>query len=118
MKILRIYADADGESHVEDVELDMEEFGGTGRKSQDWAVQSVHFRGIPPGASAHFHVAPLRQLAINLSGETELQVSDGTVRKIGPGQVFLVEDVTGKGHANRWLDDKVHELAFLPLVGE
>ena len=118
MKILRIYADADGESHVEDIELEMEEFGGTGRKSRDWAVQSVNFREIAPGASAHFHTAPLRQLAINLSGETELQVSDGSVRHIGPGQVFLVEDVTGKGHANRWLDDKVHELAFLPLIEE
>ena len=115
MKILRIYSDADGETHLEDIAVEMDDFAGTGRKSQDWAVESVSFREIPPGASAEFHTAPIRQLAINLSGETELQVSDGTVRKIGPGQVFLVEDVTGKGHANRWLDDKAHEIAFLPL---
>jgi len=115
MKILRIYSDANGDTHLEDVELDMEDLGQTGRSSQTWAVEGVSFREIPPGASAEFHTAPLRQLAINLSGETELQVSDGTKRQIGPGQVFLVEDVTGKGHANRWLDDKAHEIAFLPL---
>jgi len=115
MKILRIYSDANGDTHLEDVEVEMQDLGQTGRQSPDWAVECVNFREIPPGASAEFHTAPIRQLAINLSGETELQVSDGTVRHIGPGQVFLVEDVTGKGHANRWLDDKVHEIAFLPL---
>jgi quercetin dioxygenase-like cupin family protein len=115
MQILRIYSDANGDTHLEDIEVEMEDLGQTGRRSKDWAVASVNFREIPPGASAEFHTAPVRQLAINLSGETELQVSDGTVRRIGPGQVFLVEDLTGKGHANRWLDDKVHEIAFLPL---
>lgn len=115
MKMLRIYSDADGETHLEDVEVPMEDRGETGLSSQEWTVECVTFREIPPGASSEFHVAPRRQLAINLSGETELQVSDGTVRRIGPGQVFLVEDLTGKGHANRWLDDKVHAIAFMPL---
>jgi quercetin dioxygenase-like cupin family protein len=116
MKILRIYSDTNGDTHLEDVEIEMQDLGESGRKSREWAVESVSFREIAPGASAEFHTAPIRQLAINLSGETELKVSDGTLRRIGPGQVFLVEDVTGKGHANRWLDDKIHEIAFLPLT--
>ena len=79
------------------------------------SVEGVIFREISPGGSADWHPAPLRQLAINLSGEAEIEVTDGTKRRVGPGQIFLVEDTTGKGHKNTWLDDDVHDFAFLPL---
>jgi len=115
MKLIRVYNDDDGESHIDDVEIELDGPEGTGRASPMWEVQGVIFREIPPGGSADWHTAPLRQLAINLSGEAEIQVSDGTKRRVGPGQIFLVEDTTGKGHQNTWLDDKVHEFAFLPL---
>lgn len=115
MKLIRVYNDADGESHIDDVEVEMDGQAGGRRASSMWAVEGVIFREIPPGGSAEWHTAPLRQLAINLSGEAEIQVSDGTKRRVGPGQIFLVEDTTGKGHLNTWLDDEVHEFAFLPL---
>ncbi|MFN3231280.1 MAG: hypothetical protein ACE363_03855 [Alphaproteobacteria bacterium] len=114
MKLMRVYNDADGESHIDDIEIDMEP-DGSGRVSPLWAVQGVIFREIRPGGSADWHPAPLRQLAVNLSGEAEIQVSDGTKRRVGPGQLFLVEDLIGKGHLNTWLDDEVHEFIFMPL---
>lgn len=115
MKLIRVYNDADGESHIDDVEIEMNDRGTAGRPSHIWAVDEVIFREISPGGSADWHTAPRRQLAINLSGEAEIQVSDGTKRRVGPGQLFLVEDTTGKGHLNTWLDDEVHEFAFMPL---
>ncbi|MBI1179896.1 MAG: hypothetical protein GC201_05010 [Alphaproteobacteria bacterium] len=115
MKLIRVYNDADGESHIDDVEIELRDDGRGHRASPTWEVKGVVFREIAPGGSADWHVAPLRQLAINLSGEAEIQVSDGTKRRVGPGQLFLVEDTTGKGHLNTWLDDQVHEFAFLPL---
>ncbi|MDX1581735.1 MAG: cupin domain-containing protein [Alphaproteobacteria bacterium] len=116
MKLLRIYADADGESHIEEVEIDLNKDGAEGRQSPQWKVTGVFFSEIPPGGSADWHPAPRRQLAVVLKGEAELEVSDGTTRHIRPGHLFLVEDTTGKGHLNKWLDDIVHEFVFMPLA--
>jgi hypothetical protein len=44
---------------------------------------------------------PSRQGQIFLAGEVEAQASDGTVRRVGPGSVVLVEDTTGKGHVSK-----------------
>lgn len=114
MKLLRIYADDDGESHVEDFDIEMQD-DGTGRSSPIWPVSQVTFREIVPGGSTEWHPAPRCQLAVVLKGEAELTVSDGTKRIIRPGQAFLIEDTEGKGHLNRWLDDEVHEFIFMPL---
>ena len=115
MKFMRVYNDENGESHIDDVEIEMTEQGPLSRASEMWAIEGAIFREISPGGSTDWHPAPLRQLAINLSGEAEIEVTDGTKRRVGPGQIFLVEDTTGKGHKNTWLDDEVHEFVFLPL---
>ena len=115
MKMLRIYADADGESHIEDYEIEMEDEGPSGRQSPPWPVKEINFREIPPGGATEWHPAPRRQMAVVLKGEAELEVSDGTTRHIRPGQLFLIEDTIGKGHLNKWLDDEVHEFVFMPL---
>jgi quercetin dioxygenase-like cupin family protein len=36
-----------------------------------------------------------------LSGEIEAEVSDGEVRRFGPGAVILLEDTSGPGHITR-----------------
>ena len=115
MKLIRVYNDADGESHIDDVEIEMNNEGASGRASNMWEVEGIIFREIIPGGSADWHPAPRRQLAINLSGEAEIQTTDGSKRHVGPGQIFLVEDTEGKGHLNTWLDEQVHEFVFLPL---
>jgi hypothetical protein len=38
---------------------------------------------------------------VYLSGEGEIEASDGTVRPLRPGTVLLVDDTTGKGHMTR-----------------
>ena len=35
------------------------------------------------------------------TGELEVQVSDGEIRRFRPGDVVLVEDSRGKGHTTR-----------------
>ena len=44
---------------------------------------------------------PRRQFVLGLVGELEVEVSDGEVRRFGPGSVILVEDTSGKGHLSR-----------------
>lgn len=46
------------------------------------------------------HPAPRRQFVLVSAGEVEVTVSDGEVRRFGPGSVFLDDD-TGKGHRTR-----------------
>lgn len=53
-----------------------------------------------------WHNAPRRQYVIILSGETEFGIGDGTVRRVGPGDVLLAEDLTDKGHTTRVIGSK------------
>lgn len=56
---------------------------------------------VSPGWHSDWHPAPVRELAAYLSGEGEIEASDGTVRPLQPGAILLVDDTTGKGHMTR-----------------
>ncbi len=106
MRYVRVYADEAGESHFEDVEVAL--------TSVDYAPPAppLHlsaptpasgfvFLVAPPDWDGAWHPAPMRQMIIHLAGEVEAQVSDGEVRRFGPGSTTLVEDTVGKGHRSR-----------------
>ena len=44
-----------------------------------------------------------------------ITVSDGETRVIGAGEVFLAEDVTGKGHLSKAVDGKPRHCIFVPI---
>lgn len=124
MKYIRLYAGPDGESHFEDVEVDLIAPLGTpqraaGSRAQASAVfptSTMRFVLIPPGGSPpDWHPAPQRQFVIMLEGEGEFQASDGEIRRIGPGGVLLVEDTSGKGHLSRTVGDGIRLMAWIPL---
>ena len=52
-----------------------------------------------------WHTAPRRQFILQISAATEREVSDGEKRRFGPGTLTLVEDLTGKGHVTRGIDE-------------
>ena len=43
--------------------------------------------------------------------------SDGAVRRFGPGAIFLVEDLTGKGHTTRAVGNEPRITVTIPLAG-
>jgi hypothetical protein len=45
-----------------------------------------------------WHTVAQPQVVVRLSGDAEIQTSDGEVRRVGPGTILLAEDTTGKGH--------------------
>ena len=101
MDIVRIYSDTDGESRFEDLSLDLAPFSAHGlhtASSELWQSRAVQFRNVDDDFESDFHTAGRRQLVINLSGSSEIEVSTGERRVIGPGTVLLVEDTTGRGH--------------------
>jgi hypothetical protein len=101
-----LYTDQNGESHFKDGEVGFEliDFAPpappVGLSRYMSASQLVFFK-IPSGWFGDWHPAPKRQFFCCLSGEFELTASDGETRVFGSGDVFLLEDITGKGHKSK-----------------
>jgi quercetin dioxygenase-like cupin family protein len=119
-KIWRVFSGPDGQSHLAEVALDMKPFvdveGAHGEAAPTQAVSGITFRVSPPGYVLDWHCAPRRQYSISLSGQAEIEVGDGTVARVGPGDVVLAEDLTGRGHVTRVVGDQPRFYVVVPLV--
>jgi len=114
MKIVRLYTGADNESHFEDIEVEMT-LQGVDMVSALQPAHGVMFRTAPPTHNSPFHTVPRRQYVITLAGQVEIETGDGTVRRFGPGDVMLAEDLTGRGHLTRVVGDQPRHYLFIPL---
>jgi quercetin dioxygenase-like cupin family protein len=119
-KIYRVYSGADGRSHVAELPLEMKPFkdteGADGEAAPTQAATGISFRMSPPGYVLDWHCAPRRQYSISLSGQAEVEVGDGTIARVGPGDVVLAEGLTGQGHVTRVVGDQPRFYAVVPLV--
>jgi hypothetical protein len=101
-----LYTDQNGDSHFKEGEVGFELVNfappapPVGLTSYIPASQLVFFK-IPSGWYGDWHPAPKRQFFCCLSGEFELTASDGETRIYRSGEVFLLEDISGKGHKSR-----------------
>ena len=117
MKYTRIYADAAGETHLQDVGPEMKPADHSSMMTEMIAAKGIIFRETS-GAQyfVDWHNAPRRQFVVNLSGEVEITVSDGETRRFGVGTILLAEDVTGKGHISRGVGNSERLSIFVPLA--
>ena len=93
-KVFHVYATPDGESHLE--VLSVAPTAGT--------LPLTGLRAVSYNPNkVDWHHAPQPQFAINLTGNLQVEVSDGSTRKIGPGDLVFLEDTHGKGHITRLL---------------
>lgn len=106
LKILNIWADAQGHSHFRHVAVDLQPFVAAGGVvSEPARACNVWFRIAPADQDVGFHVAPRRQLVITLhGGAAEFTTSDGDSRIVRAGEILLVEDTFGHGHKTRTVD--------------
>jgi len=93
--IYRVFAGSDGESHIE--EMSLEEHPELGALTNLSEVQVRQFDG---SRKMDFHPLPERRMIIHLSGEVEITTSDGSKQVFRAGDIRLMEDVTGRGHAH------------------
>jgi len=116
MQYFRIYADDNGESHFEDLDIRLDQPSNGSELSALIPASGVIFRRSPADQFIDWHPAPRRQFVITLSGHAEVEASDGEIRQIGPGSIMLADDTTGKGHVTRGVgaDDRLS--IFIPLA--
>jgi hypothetical protein len=116
MKIPRVFTGDDGQSHFDEIDVDLDiQAGEFSSASRLLAGPGVMFRETSGDYSLDFHPAPRRQFIINLDGGVELEVGDGTIRRFGPGSIFLADDVTGQGHRSRAIDGQARHSVVVPV---
>jgi len=113
MRIHNLYADAKGETHFRDIELDWAENTPGGLMTKRLPATGIIFRQTPAAYDLDWHPAPRRQYIINLDAGVEITASDGESRIIGAGEVILVEDTTGKGHLSKAVGGKLRHSIFV-----
>ena len=94
MEVIHIFAGADGISHARRVRV----MGSP----KPLPADKVTATSIAQGTE-DWHKAPAKTFTINVVGDIEAEVGDGTRIKIGKGDLVYLEDLTGKGHVTRLL---------------
>lgn len=103
MAPFEIYTDAGGLTRFRDLPLsfNVHDFAPPSLPveiSQNYDVTTVKFLKAEPGWDDQFHTTPVRQFAICVAGAMTVTVSKGQSRKLLPGDVMLLSDLTGEGH--------------------
>ncbi len=101
MKIITIYSDSKGESHFENVAIELRDAGKIGRLSKKFPVKGIIFRENDADYDYNLHTAPEKQYIILLDGEIEIEVSAGEKRRFLIGDILLLEDKYGREHRTR-----------------
>ena len=114
MKITRLYTGNDQQSHFEDVDVELRPAGSALASAPQRAL-NLTYRSRPPGDVEDWHNSPFPHVVITLSGEAEIELADGTVRRFGAGDVILGEDLTGRGHLTRVVGNQPRVVAILEL---
>ena len=94
MEVVHIWADEKGVSHAGRVKV-----MGSPKRLPATGVATT---SIAQGTE-DWNIAPSKTFTINVVGDIEAEVSDGTRVKIGKGDLVYLEDLTGKGHVTRLL---------------
>jgi hypothetical protein len=113
--ITRLFSDGNGDSRFEDILIPLNEAGEIGKLSKGLSVKSIIFREVEATYDYDFHNAPQKQYLILIDGGIEIETSLGEKRNFNPGGVLLLEDVDGKGHRTKNLEQKVRRSVFITV---
>jgi hypothetical protein len=120
MNYTRIYNDNKGETHFEDISIKLEPFDFAPPApplniAKPIETERTILCTIPAEWFGNWHPTPHRQFYIQLSGNLEVEVSDGEIRRFSAGSLVLLEDTTGKGHLTREMGSKGVNAVFVQL---
>ena len=116
----RVVCTDGGESAFEDADLDLNEMSASD------GLPSMFVGALGPGHGVAFarfdafhgepHPADETQWVVVLRGAIEIEVSDGTSRQFGAGDLVLAADTSGRGHITRVVGDTPVEALSIPGV--
>ena len=110
MGVYRMYTGDDGETHIDELSEDaIKEINLEGAKMEFSVSQRE------PGFFSDFHPAPRRRWQVGIVGRTIIGLSDGSSQTFNPGDVRLIEDLTGKGHTTTYPDGYNITLQVTPI---
>jgi len=115
----RVVSTDDGGSAFQDAELQLDGVQEAPDGEPGMLVAALGATGdvafVRFGAfTEEFHQAAAPQWVVMLRGVIEVQVSDGTARRFGPGDLLLATDTTGRGHATLMVGGGPHEALGIP----
>lgn len=113
----RLYTAPDNQTHAEEVELKFTP-GTPADVFKMLEVTKAELHRTGAGSFDDWHRAPRRQYVITLSGHGELEVAGGKKVSVGPGNIDLVEDTTGKGHITKVVGSEDRVTLQLPLADQ
>ncbi len=109
----------DGGSAFEDAEISLNE-----TRIAD-GVPPMFAGGMPSGGNVIFlqsagfdsapHPAPREQWVVMLRGAIEVEVTDGSKRRFGTGDLVFVSDTSGRGHVTQAVGEPPFEGLFVPV---
>lgn len=122
MRVTRFFTTADGGSSFDEVDIaispsSVDAWGNALKLSPAFASPAVRIFEVPAGAFQDWHNAPRRQLCVMLTGIWEVGTTDGQKRRWGAGELFLPDDVDGRGHTSEVIEGPVR-IVFVPLPDE
>ena len=116
MAIMRLYTGKDGQSHFEEVQLKFEGRNDRSETAELIPGSGIIVRRFEPTRSNPWHTAPGHYAVFTLSGAVDIEVGDGTVRRLAPGDILIAEDLTGQGHITRVVGNTPRFYAVVPLA--
>jgi quercetin dioxygenase-like cupin family protein len=116
----RIYADTHGGSHFDTVTVEQSLASGAPPAapfyvSGDKPALKYRFYSFQPSWIGDWHPCPTRQFLALMSGKVEMETTDGTVRRLTPGDLVLLEDTSGRGHLTRNIADGYSTFLVVPV---
>ncbi|HEY2993115.1 MAG TPA: hypothetical protein VGM22_09895 [Methylomirabilota bacterium] len=115
MAIIRLFTGRDGRSHFEDVEPRLEPRGDQSETGELIPGSGIIVRRFDPKRVNPWHRAPGHYAVFTLSGAVDIEVGDGTVRRLAPGDILIAEDLSGQGHITREVGPEARLSIFVPL---
>jgi len=118
LTVARLYAGADGVSHIEQINLKLSSVPGAPaglQESEPVSMKNAYVVRVGPGYFEGWHNADERRYIATISGRAEVEVTGGQKLVLQPGQLALAEDLTGKGHTFRVVGDSEWVALFVNM---
>ena len=84
--------------------------------SPEWPPKRVMFRHADGGYDLGFDNAAEGQFVVNLTGWVDIEVGDGTMKRLGRGSILLAEDTNGRGQNSSSVAAAPRTCLFIPLA--